>query len=204
MALPRTVKALLRGAKRILKATGSDVAAHGIANSESVPAHDAFARDAGLLPFRRKTIGRPIGQSSGVVVYLCEPQAFEPARGSRTHVSLVVRSVDNRGPVSVEPGRRRRVERLEPEVARPHDVFVHELPFGTHVEQERSLGGQLLNSVPSDFWWHQQTLSDRASDLLYLLRGVFLRRDVTHGPNVLDFFDFSEHQLSELIERFVR
>jgi hypothetical protein len=59
-------------------------------------------------------------------MHAAEADAFEPRRGSRAEVSLIVVAVDDHRPARIERRRRLDVERLQREVERTREVLVVE------------------------------------------------------------------------------
>jgi hypothetical protein len=91
----------------------------------NVPAGEAAGpRPAAPRALRRKAVGQPIGFASDVVIDVPESEAFEPPRGPRAEVSLVVPAVDDDGPASVELGSGLSLQLLERDADRARQVLL--------------------------------------------------------------------------------
>src|SRR5262249_19590080 len=59
------------------------------------PREVAGVRDAGLLAFAGQPVGEPIGLAGGVTKDMSKPETFEPPRGPRAQVSLIIVAIND-------------------------------------------------------------------------------------------------------------
>jgi hypothetical protein len=119
------------------------------------PCDRSDTRAAVRASFERQPERTPVGLAGRVVVDAREADVFEPPRGSRTEVSLVVVAVDDHRSLRIELRRRGSVERLEWKVQRTGQVLVFEVVFREHLDDLRVLvAAEPLNLVVVDPYWH--------------------------------------------------
>src|SRR5581483_7155567 len=88
-----------------------------------------------------------------------EAERFEPPRGSRAHVSLVVVAVDDDRPVAVELTRPLPFQLLEGDVDCAREVLFFVFVVREHFDELRSIGDELLNVIAVDWRRHQSSAS---------------------------------------------
>ena len=71
-----------------------------------------------MLPFAGQSVGKPIRLAGGVAKDLSKTETFEPPRGPRAQVSLVIVAINDHRPVAVERGRRPAVQFFQWDVDR--------------------------------------------------------------------------------------
>jgi len=126
-----------------LRADFADASDEATSRRQSGEIPDALSR---RFPFNRQTIGHPVELAGDVIGNIPETKAFEPRRGPRAQVSLIVEAVDNYRAVSLEKLHRPfSIQLSQRNVDRAREVLFLVLSVTQHFNELTSLLEQTLD-----------------------------------------------------------
>jgi hypothetical protein len=120
------------------------------------------SRDTGVFAVARQSSSEPVSFSRLISVN-GEPEAFEPRRGPRAQVSLIVVAVRNDGAARVQPLGGRSIECLERDVDRTRDVLGLVFFGPENLNELSAVSNELLDAMTVDHRRHVYLLTAAAS-----------------------------------------
>jgi hypothetical protein len=111
-------------------------------------------RYIGMLPFAGQSVGKPIRLAGSVAKDLSKTETFEPPRGPRAQVSLVIVAINDHRPVAVERGRRPAVQFFQRDVDRAGQPLFFILFGGQRLDELRADGRHCHHFFSIDLCGH--------------------------------------------------
>src|SRR5215468_12533630 len=140
----RSLNAVIDGADAVIQMAGRHVR----------PRQIAGAWDACLLPFAGKSVGEPIRLAGGVSKDLSKTETFEPPRGPRAQVSLVIVAIDDHRLVAIKRPRRPAVQFFQRDADRAWQPLLLVLAGGQRFDELRADGSHRQHFFSIDLCRH--------------------------------------------------